>query len=178
MPETVQTPPEPDVPDKSAIPAKPTLPSTPSNSPATNVATVPDPALQALLAPLDPPVAVRLRTLANAWQAGGGALLVGRVAIRLLAPGSDGRPFTAGTIHPGHDAVAPRLELARVLLQNHGVGEQAWSDWCDERPELRSLGFSRTVKFPAVTLDAIPDAVLARLALGLRDLARMVRPKA
>lgn len=133
--------------------------------------------LQAFLAPLEPAAALRLRTLAHAWQAAGGTLFVGRVSIRLLAPDGAGRGFTAATLHQAHGTPPrPTLELGRVLLQAHGVTSAAWSDWCDERPELRTLGFDPEAKFPVVRLDAASDAALARLASGLRDLARTVHP--
>jgi len=128
-------------------------------------------ALRDFLQGLEPPIAIPVRTLAHAWQGGGGQIAVGRLAIRLVAVDAKGRPFTAGTLHAG---AGPRLELARVLLDAHGVSEQSWTAWCDERPELRDAGFDPNAKFPRVQLDALPDATLARLAAGARDLARSV----
>ena len=137
----------------------------------------PDGSLQAFLANADPQAALRLRTLANAWQGGGGHLFVGKIAIRLLGADAQGRGFTAGTLHHAHgEPPGPNMELGRVLLQAHGVTPAIWTEWCDERPELRPLGFDRNAKFPMVRLDAMPDADLARLASGLRDLARRVTP--
>src|SRR5207237_379642 len=90
-------------------------------------------ALREFLQSLDAPTALPVRTVAHAWQGGGGHLAVGRLAIRLVAVDAKGRPFTAGTLHAG---AGPRLELARVLLDAHGVSQDAWLAWCDERPEL------------------------------------------
>ncbi|MFO1534733.1 MAG: hypothetical protein ABR586_03620 [Thermoplasmatota archaeon] len=127
--------------------------------------------LQAFLARLEPAAAVRVRTLAHAWKIAGGTLSVGRLSIRLTAGPDPAHPYTAGTLH-AHGATAT-LELSRVLLHAHGVTPEAWLAWCDERPELRGHGFVAQAKFPAVRLDALPDAALVRLALGLRDLAQM-----
>jgi histidinol-phosphate/aromatic aminotransferase/cobyric acid decarboxylase-like protein len=126
--------------------------------------------LQAFLAPLAPATALRLRTLAHAWTLAGGALAVGKHSIRLL--GAATPPFTAATLHARGGTAA--LELSRVLLQAHGLDPEAWRDWCDERAGLRAHGFLDQAKFPAVRLEALPDADLARLALGLRDLGLLV----
>ena len=128
-------------------------------------------ALQTFLSGMEPGAALPLRTLAHAWQGGGGQLAVGRLAIRLVAVDAKGRPFTAGTLHA---AGAPRLELARVLLDAHGVAPDNWTAWCDERPELRDAGFDPQARFPRIHLDAIGEGALARLAMGTRDLARSV----
>ncbi|MES2155014.1 MAG: hypothetical protein V4510_07750 [bacterium] len=128
-------------------------------------------ALLGFLQGLDPPVALPVRTIAHAWQGGGGNLAVGRLAIRLVAVDAQGRPFTAGTLHAG---ASPRLELARVLLHAHGVSAASWTAWCDERPELPDAGFDPQAKFPRVELSSLADTALARLALGARDLARSV----
>ncbi|HUR62606.1 MAG TPA: hypothetical protein VM286_09620 [Candidatus Thermoplasmatota archaeon] len=132
----------------------------------------PEPELQAFLSTRDPTLALRLRTLAHAWTTAGGALLVGRHAVRLVGRGR-AAPFTAGTlrVRDGH----AELELSRVLLQGNGVSLEAWQAWCDERPELRTHGFAPSGKFPTVRLDALPDGSLARLAVGLRDLAHAVQ---
>jgi hypothetical protein len=130
--------------------------------------------LQAFLARLEPATAVRVRTLAHAWTIAGGTLAVGRLSLRLTAGADPAHPYTAGTLH-AHGATAT-LELSRVLLHAHGVTPEAWLAWCDERPELRAHGFVAQAKFPAVRLDALPDAALVRLALGLRDLARLCLP--
>lgn len=129
----------------------------------------PEPELQAFLASRDPTLALRLRTLAHAWATAGGTLLVGRHAVRLVSQGRNA-PYTAGTlrVRDGH----AELELSRVLLQGNGVSLEAWQAWCDERPDLRAHGFAPSAKFPTVRLDALPDGALARLAVGLRDLAR------
>ena len=138
-----------------------------------------DAELQAFLANCPAEAALRLRTLAHAWQGGGGRLFVGRLAIRCLAADAAGRGFTAATLHTAHgEPPGPTLELGRVLLQVHGVAAADWTAWCDERPDLSALGFDGEAKFPVVRLDAIPDATLARLALGVRDLARLVSPPA
>lgn len=128
-------------------------------------------ALRTFLSNLEAPVALQVRTLAHAWQGGGGNLAVGRLAIRLMAVDAKGRPFTAGTLHAG---TGPRLELARILLDAHGVSENSWTNWCDERPELRDAGFDPKARFPRVQLDHLGETALARLALGTRDLARSV----
>ncbi len=128
-------------------------------------------ALRGFLQGLEPPVALPVRTIAHGWQGGGGNLAVGRLAIRLVAVDAKGRPFTAGTLHAG---TTPRLELARVLLEAHGITPASWTAWCDERPELPMAGFDQNAKFPRVQLDALPEAALVRLALGARDLARSV----
>lgn len=128
-------------------------------------------ALQAFLAAQQDPAAVRLRTLAHAWTGGGGSLQVGRHAVRLIGRDAAGRDFTAGTLH----AAPPRLELARVLLGTHGVAADAWLHWSDELVDLRRHGFDAGAKFPSVALDTVTDVEIARLAIGLRDLARLVR---
>jgi hypothetical protein len=129
-----------------------------------------EPELQAFLATRDPTLGLRLRTLAHAWTTAGGSLLIGRHAVRLVGKGAAGNTFTAGTLRDrdGH----AELELSRVLLQGNGVSLEAWQAWCDERADLRTHGFAPTAKFPTVRLDALPDGALARLAVGLRDLAR------
>lgn len=128
-------------------------------------------ALRTFLQGLDQPIQLPIRTLAHAWQGGGGAIAVGRLTVRLVAVDAKGRPFTAGTLHGG---AGPRLELARVLLDAHGVTHEVWTQWCDERPELRDAGFDPMGRFPRVNLDAVSETDVARLALGLRDLARAV----
>lgn len=134
-----------------------------------SLATVAEPEeLPRFLAGLDPAAATRVRTLARAWEAAGGALQVGRLSIRLVARDGIGRTFTAATLQ------ARRLELARSLLLAHGWSEAAWSAWCDERAELARHGFSHDAKFPAVDIGALTEGELARLALGLRDIAMAV----
>lgn len=124
--------------------------------------------LPRFLAGLDPASATRVRTLARAWEAAGGALQVGRLSIRLVARDAIGRSFTAATLQ------ARRLELSRALLLAHGLSESAWAAWCDERAELARHGFAQEAKFPAVDIGALTDHELARLALGLRDIALAV----
>lgn len=138
-------------------------------TPTASVATA-ESDLQAFLAGLDAPTAVRVRTLAHAWTIAGGGLAVGRLSVRLTA-GDPAHPYTAATLHARANTSA--LELSRVLLGTHGVTSEAWQEWCDERPELRGHGFEPNAKFPAIRLDGLGDAAVVRLALGLRDLARL-----
>jgi hypothetical protein len=117
--------------------------------------------------------AITARTLAHAWASGGGRLQVGRLSVRLTS-GDPG--FTAGTLYAPHGAhVAPRLELCRVVLESRGVPHDAWVHWSDEFADLAHHGFDPAERFPALVLrsDVSPPEV-ARLAMGLRDLARMV----
>lgn len=130
-------------------------------------------ALLSFLRPLPEPVAPRLRSLAHAWAAAGGTLQVGRFTIRLVAAPMKGRPYTAGTLHANHPEAGPALELARVLLTNHGVSSADWSAWSDELAEMHAHGFTAGAKFPTVSLAAMPDVAAARLAQGLRDLGRL-----
>src|SRR5687768_680942 len=127
-------------------------------------------ALQAFLATLPPDEAVAARTLAHAWTASGGTFHAGRLTVRLLAQGPSGPPYTAATLHGAAPSGAPRLEFGRVLLYAHGLGPADWTSWCDERPELAAHGFDRAAKYPSVPLAGLPPAVVARLAIGLRDL--------
>lgn len=133
-------------------------------------------ALAAFLETLPSDRAVTVRTLAHAWQGGGGTLQVGQWAIRLLAAAGDGPnagTFTAGTLHRPRDPDGtPRLELCRVILHNNGVPEAAWTHWSDEFADLAPRGFDPTAKFPTLPLDdALTPTDTARLAVGLRDLA-------
>jgi len=114
---------------------------------------------------------INARSVVHAWMSGGGDAQVGRLTIRLLS-GRD-PPFTAGTIHaPRGDAVHPRLELSRVLLEQHGVD---WLHWSDEFADLKHHGFDAGAKFPTVTFDErLTAAEVARLVTGVRDLAKMV----
>ena len=141
-------------------------------------------ALQAFLSALPAGSAVAVRSLAHSWQAAGGALQVGRVTVRLVATGRDGRPFTAATLHAalGGDRPArgatdlragPGLEVARVLLANHGLGEADWRGWCDDLADLQLAGFDAAAKYPVVALDRLPEATVARLAQAVRDLGRL-----
>lgn len=126
-----------------------------------------------------------MRSLAHAWQAAGGSLQVGRVSVRLSATGRDGRSFTAGTLHGSRlDRAAPRpedlrlgpaLELSRVLLHNHGLGETDWQAWCDELADLQLHGFDVASKYPTIPLDRLPGPAVARLAQALRDLGRLAQ---
>lgn len=126
-------------------------------------------ALRVFLENLDGARGLAVRTLAHAWVAAGQTIQVGRMTVRLVATDRQGHPFTVGTLHPG------RLELSRVLLQSHGVSESAWRAWCDERAELASLGFNGASNYPTIQLDGATEATVARLALGLRDVAILVR---
>jgi hypothetical protein len=146
-------------------------------------------ALQAFLSALPAAHAVPVRTLAHSWQAAGGTLQVGRVTIRLCATGRDGRPFTAATLHAslGGDRPAarsadlrtgPGLEVARVLLANHGLGEADWRSWCDDLADLQLIGFDAAAKYPSIALDVLPEAAVARLAQSLRDLGRLAQGQA
>jgi hypothetical protein len=134
-------------------------------------------ALQAFLAPLPPDAGLAARTLAHAWAAAGGTLQVGKLTARLVAAAPDGRSFTAATLHGLGTAGdgTPRLEVARVLLQAHGVTATDWTSWCDERAELAAHGFDRAAKYPSLRLADLPPATVARLALGLRDLCRLAQ---
>lgn len=143
-------------------------------------------ALQAFLGGLPPTQAITVRSLAHAWQAAGGRLQVGRMTVRLAVQARDGRPFTAGTLHAslGGDRPAlggaelrsgPALEVARVLLANHGMSEADWRSWCDDVADLELRGFDAAAKYPAIALDNLPDATVARLAQSLRDLGRLAQ---
>jgi hypothetical protein len=132
-------------------------------------------ALQAFLTTLPPDQAIAARTLAHAWTAAGGTFAAGRLTVRLLAQGLNGQAFTAATLHGVGPSGAPRLELGRVLLYAHGLGPADWTSWCDERPELAAHGFDRAAKYPAVPLAGLPPAVVARLAVGLRDLCHLAQ---
>lgn len=135
-------------------------------------------ALQAFLATLPPEEAVAARTLAHAWTAAGGTFHAGKLTVRLLAQGPDGKGFTAATLHGIGPSGAPRLEIGRVLLYGHGLGPADWTSWCDERPELAGHGFDRAAKYPSVPLAGLPPAVVARLAIGLRDLCLLAQGQA
>jgi hypothetical protein len=156
----------------------------PLSSPATPPAAGPaatgsdEAALQSFLATLPPEEAVAARTLAHAWKAAGGNFQAGKLTVRLLAQGPDGKSYTAATLHGPGPSGAPRLEIGRVLLYGHGLGPADWTSWCDERPELAAHGFDRAAKYPAVALVSLPPAVVARLALGLRDLCLLAQGQA
>jgi hypothetical protein len=142
-------------------------------------------ALQAFLGALPPTQALTVRSLAHAWQAAGGQLQVGRVTVRLCAQARNGRPFTAATVHAAlGDKPAPAsaelrtgpvLEVARVLLVNHGMTEADWRGWCDDLADLQLRGFDAAAKYPAIALDRLPEGIVARLAQSLRDLGRMAQ---
>lgn len=143
-------------------------------------------ALQAFLAHLPPSNAVAVRSVAHAWQASGGSLQVGRMTVRLCTQGRNGRAFTAATLHPvppsdrnerraadtGH---GPQLEIARVLLTNHGVTDGDWTAWSDDLADLQLHGFDAQSKFPTIALDALPELAVARLAQAMRDLGRLAQ---
>jgi hypothetical protein len=135
--------------------------------------TVASPDLAQFLQGLPSGVALTARSLAHAWEGGGGSLQVGRVAVRLVWE-AKGQRFTAGTIL----ATPHVLELARATLRNQGHSDTEWRNWCDEQAELRDHGFDAEAKFPRIQLDGLPAPVLARLATGLRDLARAMAAKA
>lgn len=132
-------------------------------------------ALQVFLATLPGDQALAARTLAHAWTASGGTFHVGKLTVRLVAQGQKGQPYTAATLHGIGPSRGPRIELGRVLLYAHGLGPADWTSWCDERPELAAHGFDRTAKYPSVPLADLSPAVVARLALGLRDLCRLAQ---
>lgn len=134
--------------------------------------------LQSFLATLPPEEAVAARTLAHAWKATGGTFQAGKLTVRLLAQGPNGKSYTAATLHGAGPSGAPRLEIGRVLLYGHGLGPADWTSWCDERPELAAHGFDRAAKYPTVALGGLPPAVVARLALGLRDLCLLAQGQA
>ena len=129
-------------------------------------------ALQGFLSTLPPDAGLAARTLAHAWTAAGGQIQVGKLTTRLVAPAGNNRSFTAATLHA---AEAPRLEVARVLLQAHGVTATDWTSWCDELAELQPHGFEPAAKYPTLPLSNLPPATVARLALGLRDLCRLAQ---
>src|SRR5688572_6584866 len=133
-------------------------------------------ALQAFVAAMPPDTGLAARTLAHAWTAAGGTLQVGKLTTRLVVRAPDGRTYTAATLH-GAEGTA-RLEVARVLLQAHGVTATDWTSWCDERAELAAHGFVPTAKYPALPLAGLPPTTVARLALGLRDLCRLAQGQA
>lgn len=146
-------------------------------------------ALQAFLSSLPTGQAVPLRSLAHAWQTAGGLLQVGRMTIRLVVNGRDGRPFTAATLHanlggerpPSRGAElrnGPGLEIGRVLLANHGLGEADWRGWCDDLADLELVGFDVAAKYPCVPLERLPEAHVARLAQAVRDLGRLAQGQA
>ncbi len=115
--------------------------------------------------------AVTARTLAHAWTGGSGDLVVGSRATRLVV----GNPqFTAGTIYAPSGGPG-RLELSRVLMERHGLGNDQWTHWSDEFADLGHLGFDQGAKYPSlpITPDITP-AELVRLVQGLRDLAKML----
>ena len=143
------------------------MPSAALSDPATEAA------LQAFLATLPGDEAVAGRTLAHAWAAVGGTLQAGKLTVRLLAQAPNGRPYTAATLHAPTPAGPSRLEVARVLLITHGLAPADWTMWCDERAELAAHGFDRSAKYPTLALSGLPAPVVARLALGLRDLCRL-----
>lgn len=127
-------------------------------------------ALAAFLENMPEDAVLPARTLAHAWVSGGGGLSVGTAAVRLVA----GEPrFTAGTLHAPRAGRPPRLELCRVILEKHGVPEAAWSHWSDDFVDLAPLGFDRNARFPRLELGGLGTPETARLATGLRDLARM-----
>src|SRR5688500_15177308 len=145
-------------------------PSSPASRPQDGPGASDEAALQSFLATLPADEAVAARTLAHAWTAAGGTFHAGKLTVRLLAQGPDGKSFTAATLHGVGASGVPRLEVGRVLLYGHGLGPADWTSWCDERPELAAHGFDRSAKYPSVPLAGLPPAVVARLAIGLRDL--------
>lgn len=142
-------------------------------------------ALRSFLSTLPEPSGLPVRTLAHAWQAAGGGVQVGRVAVRLGVRGVDGRSFTAATLQapgaersglrPGMARNGAALEVARVLLSNHGVSAADWRAWCDNLADLELRGFETEAKYPAIELDHLPETDVARLAQSLRDLARLAQ---
>lgn len=142
-------------------------------------------ALQAFLASLPPTNAIAVRTLAHAWQAAGGHLQVGRITIRLTTTGSNGRQFTAATLHatgpPDRperrpaERPGPWLEIGRVLLVNHGIAAGDWTAWSDDLADLQLHGFEAANKYPSLSLDQLPETHVARLAQALRDLGRLAQ---
>ena len=128
-------------------------------------------ALQAFVASLPGDAGLAARTLAHAWTVAGGSIQVGKLTTRFVAPAGT-RSFTAATLHAGE---APRLEVARVLLQAHGLTATDWTSWCDELAELQPHGFEPAAKYPTLPIAKLPPATVARLALGLRDLCRLAQ---
>ncbi len=126
-------------------------------------------ALAAFVAPLAD-TGLQIRTLAHAWTLGDASFTVGKVAVRLC--GKSG--FTAGTLYAARGEQPARLELARIILEKHGVSHEQWTHWADEFADLSHHGFDASAKYPILALgDHITPAELARLVSGLRDLARI-----
>lgn len=130
-------------------------------------------ALNGFLEDLPQDLALHVRSLAHAWASGDGRLQVGRLAIRLLA-GTE-PTYTCCVIHaPRGDQPMPSLEFARVLMEKHGIDHDRWVHWSDEFADLAHRGLDPTAKFPTVRLGRdIQPGEIARLATGLRDLAKM-----
>ena len=93
---------------------------------------------------------------------------MGRVAIRLVAPAGK-TTYTAATIRSDRG----ELEIARVLVEGHGVSEEAWMHWSDDLAELRPHGFDALAKYSTLRITNLGDMNLARLVGGIRDLARL-----
>lgn len=131
--------------------------------------------LMAFLDTLPEGTAVPVRTVAHAWAASGGGLAPGRFAVRLLGPAQGERPaFTAATLYaPRGGRTVPTLELAKPLLESHGVDADRFVHWADEILDVAG-GLDPSAKFPTIPLGAdLPPSDLARLVGALRDLARM-----
>lgn len=127
-------------------------------------------ALQAWLAAFEPAVAIQVRSLAHAWAGGGGRLEIGKLAVRLLPPSPDAA-YTVGFLHAATARGPSRLELCRVLVARH-TGDDAWVHWSDELVDLAAHSFDPAAKYPEIPLaEPLPPAALARLVVGLRDLA-------
>lgn len=128
-------------------------------------------ALQAFLEGLNGPEQVVARSLAHAWTSGGGTVRPGKVATRLIAKREG--PFTGGSIIAATAARPARLEIARAIMEHHGLGADAWAHWSDELADLQSRGFDPTSKYPTIALANVDDRMLARLVTSMRDLARL-----
>jgi hypothetical protein len=128
-------------------------------------------ALQEHIANLPEQQALAVRTISHAWTGGGGSILVGRVAIRLTST-SGNQTYTAATIRSDR----AELEIARVLLEGHGVTSEDWLHWSDDLAELRPHGFDPAAKYPTIRYATLSDINLARLVGAVRDLARLASP--
>lgn len=130
-------------------------------------------ALGAFLDPLPEQEGTTLRSLARAWEGGGGRLAVGTVATRLQF-GPEEAAHTGATLFIGRDGAGARLELARIILEHHGLDADGWTHWSDEFADLAHHGFDATAKYPTLPLQHVTATELARLVTGLRDLAKLV----
>ncbi len=127
-------------------------------------------ALQQFIATVPGEGGTAIRTLAHAWSSGGGRHLAGTHAVRLLGPDNpDGSHNTAAVLRGGGK---PVIELARIILEHHGITHDEWTYWSDEIIDLHP-DFDATAKFPTVPLLDLDADHLVRLVVALRDLAML-----